>query len=76
MFKSIVVGLDGSDQSKHALGFAAGLAREAGAKLIVAHVEEDIVGKGADRSTQPKTRFRRRSNTRPRSSRLRGSRRV
>lgn len=46
MFKSIVVGLDGSDQSKHALGFAAGLAREAGAKLIVAHVEEDIVGKG------------------------------
>ena len=42
MFKSIVVGLDGSDQSKHALGFAAGLAREEGAKLIVAHVEEDI----------------------------------
>ena len=76
MFKSIVIGLDGSDQSKHALAFAAGLAREEGAKLIVAHVEEDIVGKGGGPIHATETSFRRRSNTRPRSSRLRGSRRV
>jgi nucleotide-binding universal stress UspA family protein len=46
MFKEIVVGSDGSDHAKHALRFAVGLARHEDARLIVAHVEEDIVGKG------------------------------
>ncbi len=46
MFKTIVVGLDGSDGAKHALPFAVELARRDGAQIVIAHVEEDIAGKG------------------------------
>jgi len=46
VFKTIVVGLDGSDGAERAIPFAVGLARREGAKLIIAHIEEDIVGKG------------------------------
>lgn len=46
MFDTIVVGLDGSDHSEKALKFAAELARQENARLVVAHVEEDVVGKG------------------------------
>lgn len=46
MFKTIVVGLDGSDGAKHAVPFAVELARRDDAKIVIAHIEEDIVGKG------------------------------
>ena len=46
MFKTIVVGVDGSDGAKHAIPFAAELARRDDAGIVLAHVEEDIVGKG------------------------------
>ena len=46
MYKTIVVALDGSDGSKQAIPFARELASRDGSKLVIAHVEEDIVGKG------------------------------
>jgi nucleotide-binding universal stress UspA family protein len=46
MFKTIVLALDGSDGSKKAIPTAAALAREDGARIVVAHVEQDIAGKG------------------------------
>ncbi|HEX2467573.1 MAG TPA: universal stress protein [Solirubrobacterales bacterium] len=46
MFKTIVVGLDGSDGAKRALHFAVELARRDDARLVIAHVEQDIAGKG------------------------------
>jgi nucleotide-binding universal stress UspA family protein len=46
MFTTIVLGLDGSDGAKRAIPFAVELARRDDAKLVIAHVEEDIVGKG------------------------------
>jgi nucleotide-binding universal stress UspA family protein len=48
MFNVIVVGHDGSDGARRALARAADLARErGGARLVVAFVAQDIVGKGA-----------------------------
>jgi nucleotide-binding universal stress UspA family protein len=48
MFKTIVLGLDGSEYADHALRVAQGLALEDGARLEVVHVREIIVpGKGA-----------------------------
>ena len=46
MFKTIVVGLDGSDGAKHVIPFAVELARRDDAKIVIAHIEEDVVGKG------------------------------
>lgn len=46
MFKTIVLGLDGSEGSKRTIPFAAELARGEGARLVIAYVEEDIIGKG------------------------------
>jgi len=46
VFKTIVVGLDGSDGAKHALPFAIELARRDHAEIVIAHIEEDILGKG------------------------------
>jgi nucleotide-binding universal stress UspA family protein len=46
MFKTIVVALDGSEGSQRAVPFAVGLARRDNARIVIAHVEEDIVGKG------------------------------
>jgi nucleotide-binding universal stress UspA family protein len=46
MFKTIVLALDGSDGSKRAIPFAVELARGDDAKVVIAHVEELIVGKG------------------------------
>ena len=46
MFKRIVVGLDGSEGSQQALSAAVELARGDGAMLVLAHVEERIIGKG------------------------------
>jgi nucleotide-binding universal stress UspA family protein len=46
MFKTIVLALDGSDGAKRAIPFAQALARRENGKVVVAHVEEDIVGKG------------------------------
>jgi nucleotide-binding universal stress UspA family protein len=40
VFKTIVIGLDGSDGSKKAVPFATELARHDDAKLVIAHVEE------------------------------------
>jgi len=46
MFKTIVIGLDGSDGSKKAIPFATDLARRDDAQLVIAHVEEYTIGKG------------------------------
>ena len=46
MFKTIVLALDGSEQSRQAVPLAAELARQNGARIVIAHVEEDVVGKG------------------------------
>ena len=46
MFKTIVLALDGSDGSAQAIPLAVKLARHHNAKIVIAHVEEDVVGKG------------------------------
>jgi len=46
MFKTIVLALDGSDGSRRAIPVAVELAKRDNAKLVLAHVEEDIIGKG------------------------------
>lgn len=46
MFKTIVLGLDGSDGSRRALPLAVELARRDNANIVIAHVEERIIGKG------------------------------
>ena len=46
MFKTIVVAMDGSEGSRRAASLAAGLAKQEGAKLVVAHVAEHSIGKG------------------------------
>ena len=46
MFKTIVLALDGSEESRQALPLATELARQDGARIVVAHVEQDVVGKG------------------------------
>ena len=46
MFKTIVLGLDGSDGATHAIPFAVELAQREDARIVIAHIEEDIVGKG------------------------------
>lgn len=46
MFRTIVLGLDGSEGANRALPFASALVQREGGKLVIAHVEEDIVGKG------------------------------
>ena len=46
MFKTIVLALDGSEGSKKAIPVATELARQDGARIVIAHVEQDIAGKG------------------------------
>lgn len=46
MFKTIVLALDGSDGSRRAIPVAVELARRDGAKIVIAHVEQDVAGKG------------------------------
>lgn len=46
MFKTIVLALDGSEESRQAVPLATELARQDGARLVIAHVEQDVVGKG------------------------------
>jgi nucleotide-binding universal stress UspA family protein len=46
MFATIVLGLDGSDASETAIQVAVELAKRDGAKLVIAHVEQDLIGKG------------------------------
>ncbi|MDX6648949.1 MAG: hypothetical protein QOJ97_900 [Solirubrobacteraceae bacterium] len=46
MFKTIVLGLDGSDDAQAALPVAADIARHYDSVLVLVHVEEVIVGKG------------------------------
>lgn len=46
MFKTIVLALDGSDGAKRAIPPAVELAKRDDAKIVIAHVEEDIAGKG------------------------------
>jgi nucleotide-binding universal stress UspA family protein len=46
VFKTIVLALDGSEESRQAVPLAAELARQDGARIVIAHVREDVVGKG------------------------------
>jgi nucleotide-binding universal stress UspA family protein len=46
MFKTIVLALDGSEASQKAIPVATELARQDGARLVIVHIEEEIVGKG------------------------------
>jgi nucleotide-binding universal stress UspA family protein len=46
VFKTIVLALDGSDESRQALPLATELARQDDARIVIAHVEQDVVGKG------------------------------
>jgi nucleotide-binding universal stress UspA family protein len=46
LFKRIVLALDGSEGSKAAIPVAAELAQREQASLLIAHVEERIIGKG------------------------------
>jgi nucleotide-binding universal stress UspA family protein len=46
MFKTIVLALDGSEGSRRAIPLAVELARRDNARLVIAHVEQDVAGKG------------------------------
>ena len=46
MFKTIVLATDGSEAADRAAQVAIDLARENGAKLVLAHIDERIVAKG------------------------------
>ena len=46
MVKTIVLALDGSDGSKRAIPVALELAQREAGKIVVAHVEQDVAGKG------------------------------
>ncbi len=46
MFKTIVLALDGSEGSRRAIPVAAELARQDGGRIVIAHVEQDVAGKG------------------------------
>jgi nucleotide-binding universal stress UspA family protein len=46
MFKTVVLGLDGSDSSDHALEHATMLAKEHGSSVKVVHVIEIVAGRG------------------------------
>lgn len=46
MFKTIVLGLDGSDGSNRAIPVAVALAQRDAARLVIAHVEQDVAVKG------------------------------
>jgi nucleotide-binding universal stress UspA family protein len=46
MFNKIVLTLDGSQASQRAVSMAAELARRDKAKVVIAHVEEEVIGKG------------------------------
>jgi nucleotide-binding universal stress UspA family protein len=45
MFKTIVLALDASDGSKHAIPIALELARRDDARIVVAHIEEDLAAR-------------------------------
>ncbi len=45
MFQTVVLALDGSEGSQRAIPVAADLVRDNG-KIVIAHVEEDVIGKG------------------------------
>jgi nucleotide-binding universal stress UspA family protein len=45
VFKTIVLALDGSEQSRQAVPLAAELARRDGGRIVIAHVQQDVVGK-------------------------------
>jgi nucleotide-binding universal stress UspA family protein len=46
MFKTIVVALDGSEDSQQAVPVAMELARRDGSRIVFAHIEQDVAGKG------------------------------
>ena len=46
MFNTIVLALDGSEGSRGAIPVAAELARQNGGRIVIAHVEQDVAGKG------------------------------
>jgi nucleotide-binding universal stress UspA family protein len=50
VFKTIVLGLDGSDNSKRAIEPAVELAKGYGGRIVIAHVDERVAGKGGTAS--------------------------
>lgn len=53
MFETVVLALDGSDRSKRAIPAAMELAKQAGGRIVVAHVDERIAAKGDMPSVHP-----------------------
>jgi nucleotide-binding universal stress UspA family protein len=49
MFRTIVVALDGSEGSEKAVPIAMKLAKRDKAKLVIAHVEQEVAGNGGGR---------------------------
>jgi nucleotide-binding universal stress UspA family protein len=47
MFETIVVAMDGSEQSNRAADLAAGLAKESGGRILAVHVKELMAGRAA-----------------------------
>ena len=52
MFKTILVGHDGSETASRVMSLARELAQRDEAKLVVAHIDERLVGKGANVSVK------------------------
>jgi nucleotide-binding universal stress UspA family protein len=46
MFETIVLALDGSEGSQKAVPVASELAQSSNGKIVIAHVEEEVIGKG------------------------------
>ena len=46
MFETLVLALDGSEGSKRAIAVATEIAEQNNSRIVVVHVEEDVVGKG------------------------------
>lgn len=53
MFKKILVAQDGSDGPARVLPFAVAMAEDAGAEIVIAHVDERIAGKGGGSLNAP-----------------------
>ena len=56
MFKKILVAQDGSDGSARVLPLAVAMAEDTEAEIVLAHVDEQTIGKGRRLSERPRWR--------------------